>query len=500
MTNNLPLYILAAPLLAAFAVSVFGRLNSRVIAPLVLLPLGGSAFASFFLLLQVLQSGSFRYVVGNWEAPYGIELLFDPLSCLMLFLVTGVSFIASFSALPSTFRELPGRESLFFTLYLIMVVGLCGLVITADAFNLYVLLEITSISTYGMIAMGKGRPPLASFNYIILGSVGACFYLLGVGYLYILTGTLNMADLARLVPEIAGTAAYATAFGFVLVGLWIKMAFFPLHNWLPRAYWHAPAGMTVMVAPLMTKVSVYLMVRLIYAVFQPDWVFQPDFGLMTQLSVREVVLWIASIGIVVASIVAYSQRDLRRMLVYLIVAEVGYMVGGVWLANDLGLTGALLHIVNDALMTLCLFLACSAIWYAVGSTSFDSLQGLYRRMPLTMAAFTLTGFSMMGVPPTCGFFSKWYLILGGLDAGHYQFVGALVASSLINAILFFRVFEIAYFKAPEEGEDGPGLPRQEAPMMMTVPLVLAAALLLVAGFGAGTLVSRVIGVAIPELM
>ena len=495
MKTNLPLYILAGPLLAAFAVNILGRFRVRLVAPLVLGTLGLCCLGALNLLLQVLQQGSFYYVVGNWTAPYGIALMLDPLSALMLLLITGVAFLAGFSALTSADRELPGRQHLFFTLYLIMVAGLCGLVITADAFNLYVLLEITSISTYGMIAMGKGRAPLASFNYIILGSIGACFYLLGVGYLYILTGTLNMADIARMVPQISGTAAYATAFGFAIVGVWVKMAFFPLHNWLPRAYWHAPSGMTVMVAPLMTKVSVYLMVRLIYSVFQPDWVF------LAHVGVRDVVLWIATIGILVASFVAYGQRDLKRMLVYLIVAEVGYMVGGVWLDNTTALTGALLHIVNDALMTLCLFLACSAMLYTVGSTGFDALRGLYRRMPWTMAAFTLTGLSMIGVPPTCGFFSKWYLLLGALEAGQYQFVVALIVSSLINAILFFRMFELAYFKAPEEDDHhGPGLPRQDAPLMMVFPLLVASLSLLAVGFAANTLVTKVIGAALPLLM
>ena len=176
-------------------------------------------------------------------------------------------------------------------------------------------------------------------------------------------------------------------------------------------------------------------------------------------------MWAAAIAILFGSALALGQKDLRRMLTYVIVAEVGYMVGGVFLANANGLTGAVLHIVNDALMTLCLFLAVAAIIYRQGSVALSSLQGIYHRMPLTMAAFTLGAFAMIGVPPTCGFYSKWYLILGGIDAGHWGFVIALVWSSLINAILFFRIIELGYFGSLADGQHHEHSPaeRRDAP-------------------------------------
>jgi multicomponent Na+:H+ antiporter subunit D len=378
-------------------------------------------------------------------------------------------------------------------MYLLLIAGLTGLALTGDAFNLYVLLEITSITTYGLIAMGRGRAPLASFNYIIMGSIGACFYLLGVGYLYLLTGTLNMADIARILQGLQETAALATAFAFILVGLWVKMAFFPLHSWLPTAYTQAPSGASVMIAPLMTKVTVFLMIRVIFSIFTPTYAFFHHPG------VQAGIVWAAALAIVCASALALAQRDLKRMLTYIIVAEVGYMVGGVWLANTQGMTGAILHIVNDALMTLCLFLAAAAIIYRTGSLGFDSLQGLYRRMPITMAAFTVGAFSMIGIPPTAGFFSKWYLLLGGIEASQWGYVAALVFSSLVNAVLFFRIIEIAYFRTGEAGHGhGHAVVRvEEAPLMMLAPLVLAALALIAVGFGSGPLVNGVIRLAIP---
>lgn len=494
-TSNLHLYVLAAPLLTAFFVNLLGRNSRSWIAPLTLGSLAFSTVAAVLVLMRVLTHGAYSYTVGNWRPPFGIELLVDHLSALMLLLISAVALVATVSALKSAERELPGREHLFFTLYLILIAGLYGLVLTADAFNLYVLLEITSITSYGLIAMGKGRAPLASFNYIIMGSIGACFYLLGVGYLYILTGSLNMADIAQLSQGLYGTAAMATAFAFVLVGLGVKMAFFPLHGWLPNAYSLAPTGAGTMIAPLMTKVTVYLMIRVILTVFTPDYAF------FHHPMVQSGIVWVAAASILCASALALGQRDLRRMLTYILIAEVGYMVGGVWLANANGLTGAILHIVNDSLMTLCLFLAVAAISYRLGGTGFDRMQGIYRKMPVTMAAFTVGAFSMIGVPPTAGFFSKWYLILGGIDAGHWGFVAALVISSLVNAVLFFRIIEIGFFFTPDEshghGHDGHHEAVKEAPVQLLQPLIFTAIALIVVGLSTGPLVDNVIRLAIP---
>lgn len=491
-TTNLHLFVLVVPLLSALAVNLLGRNSRQWIAPLVLGSLAFSVFGSLIMLARVISHGTLRYTVGNWQPPFGIELVVDPLSALMLVLIAVVALLASFSSLKSVEQELPGREHLFFTLYLILIAGLFGLVLTGDAFNLYVLLEITSITSYGLIAMGRGRAALSSFNYIIMGSIGACFYLLGVGYIYILTGTLNMADIARILPTLDAPVATATAIAFTLVGLWIKMAFFPLHAWLPNAYSHAPTGASTMMAPLMTKVTVYLMVRVIFSVYTPELVFAHEW-------ITNSVVWAAAIAIICGSALALGQKDLRRMLTYVIVAEVGYMVGGVFLANANGLTGSILHIVNDALMTLCLFLVVAAIIYRQGSVSLVSLQGIFHRMPVTMAVFTLGAFAMIGVPPTCGFFSKWYLILGGVEAGRWEFVVALVISSLVNAVLFFRIIELAYFGSLADGEHHAHAPaeRHEAPWWMLKPLVLTAILLIVVGLGTGPLVNNVIRLMIP---
>lgn len=490
MNSNLHMYILAAPLLTSFFIGIFGRKNRAVMASCVLGSLTVSSILAVVVLNRVLAIGPISYTVGAWLPPWGIELLIDPLSGMMLLLIAVVALVASCAALPWVNRELADRQHLFFILYLILVAGLMGLVLTADAFNLYVLLEITSITTYGLIAMGRGRAPLSSFNYIIMGSIGASFYLLGVGYLYLLTGTLNMADIAQFLPALQGSFALGTALAFVLIGLWIKMAFFPLHGWLPMAYSQAPNGAGVMIAPLMTKVTVYLMLRLMFSFIAPGFA-------MYETDLQSVIVWAAAIGIISASALALGQRDLKKMLTYIIIAEVGYMVGGAWLVNEQGMTGTVLHIVNDALMTLCLFLAALAIAWRTGSLKFENLTNLYQKMPLTMAAFTVGAFAMIGVPPTCGFFSKWYLLLGGIEAGQWIYVIALIFSSLVNAVLFFRIIEYAYFGKGGDSHDHVHIERNEAPAMILSPLLLTAIALIVVGLSSGPLVENLIKLAIP---
>jgi multicomponent Na+:H+ antiporter subunit D len=367
-----------------------------------------------------------------------------------------------------------------------------GIVVTGDAFNLYVLLEIAAITGYALLAMGEDRAPLASLNYVFMGTIGACFYLLGIGYLYIVTGSLNMVDMGRILPSLYQSKAVLTAFFICMVGVWLKMALFPLHAWLPNAYTYAPSAVSSLIAPLMTKVMIYVMIRLILTVFTPKFAF-------STLALNDSIVWLAVISIVMGSIFALSERNLKKMLTYIIIAEVGYMVGGIWLGNRAGMTGAILHIVNDALMTLCVFLAVNNIVYRVKGYRFGDLKGLTRKMPFTMGAFVVGALSIIGVPPTCGFFSKWYLITGGIQAGHYGFVAALLFSSLVNVILFFRIIEFGYFEpfTDRHGHGSNASPINEAPLSMLVPLLIIAAGLIVVGVYTGDMVTYIIRFAIP---
>jgi multicomponent Na+:H+ antiporter subunit D len=496
MRQHYPALLIIVPLLSAFLISAAGWLYKRLCFPIAFIALGTATYTGVRLLQDVLGKGVVVYKLGGWPPPWGIVYVVDHLNAIILVLVSLVAFLNLMATKRSTEQAFPEKLGAFYTLYVLMVTGLLGIVVTGDAFNLYVLLEIAALTGYGLIAMGESRAPVATLNYLFLGTIGACFYLLGIGYLYIATGSLNMADIGAILPSLYGSKAVLAAFVIAVVGVWLKMAFFPLHAWLPNAYTFAPSPSASLIAPLVTKVMVYVMIRLMVTVFKPEYVF-------FTLGIKEVVVWLAVIAVVYGAVMALMQRDLKRMLTYVIIAEVGYMVGGAWLGNRAGMTGAILHILNDALMTLCVFMAVGNIVYKVGGYAFKDLKGLVRTMPFTMSAFVVGALSMIGVPPTCGFFSKWYLISGAIQAGHYEFMIALLFSSLVNVVLFFRIIEIGYFEpflAHHGHEEHPPAAIAEAPFSMLAPLVLVAGGLVVVGLYTSDIVRHIIDVSIPKVL
>jgi len=348
--SQLPILILAFPLFGAFFISISMGRSQKIVYLLLLTAMFGSFIASCMTLLKVINLNSpLHYYLGDWQPPFGIELVIDHLSGMVLVLISTIAFLTAVYSLHPVRKDIPDRIHHYYTLYCLLVSGLLGMVATGDAFNLYVLLEISALSSYALLASSRGRAYFSTFKYIIMGTIGACFYLLGVGYLYIKTGSLNMADLSGLLASDIMLESVTIKIGFILIiiGIWIKMAFFPLHGWLPNAYTYASSTTSSLIAPLMTKVSVYIMIRLMFSVFSVQFVFHT-------LQYHQVVIWMACVAIIFGSISALSQRNLKRMLCYIIVAEVGYMVGGVWLANESGLTGAVYHIFADGMMTLCL--------------------------------------------------------------------------------------------------------------------------------------------------
>jgi multicomponent Na+:H+ antiporter subunit D len=495
MSEQYPALLVIVPLISAFLISAAGWVNRRLCFPIAVAALSVTVYSSVGLLMRVLDEGVIIYRLGGWPPPFGIAYYVDHLNGLVLVVVAVVALLNLVASKKSIDQEFPEKTGPFYTLYVLMVTGLLGIVVTGDAFNLYVLLEIASLTGYGLIAMGEERAPLATLNYVYMGTIGACFYLLGVGYLYIVTGSLNMADIAGILPALYQSKAVLAAFIICMVGLWLKMALFPLHAWLPNAYTFAPSAATSLIAPLVTKVMVYVMIRLILTVFTPKFAF-------ATFAVKDPIVWLAVIAIVMGAIFALAERNLKKMLTYVIIAEVGYMVGGAWLGNRAAMTGAILHIVNDALMTLCIFLVVGNIVYRVKGYAFEDLKGLFRKMPFTMGAFVIGALSIIGVPPTCGFFSKWYLINGAIQAGHYGFMVALLFSSLVNVILFFRVIEISYYEplSDHHGHEHHSEPMAEAPLTMLVPLLIVSVCMVLVGIYTGDIVNQIIQFAIPEAL
>lgn len=492
MSAQYPAFLVVAPLITALVIAIIARTRPAICHLLAAAALAVSLWSAAGMLARVLGEGPFGYHLGNWPPPIGIAFQVDQLNALVLVVMAAVALINLVTTRQAAASDFAEREGYFYALYLLFCAGTFGILVTGDAFNLYVLLEITSISGYALVGLGNRDAALASLNYVFMGTIGASLYLLGVGYLYLATGSLNMADIATLLPRLYGSKVVMAAFVIAMTGLFMKMALFPLHGWLPNAYSEAASPVRSLIAPLTTKTMIYVMVRLGLYVFPPDYTF-------AHLAFSPAVVWLAAASIVAASVMALSQTNLRRMLAYVLIAEVGYMVGGFWLGNRMAITGAILHIVNDTAMTLCVFLAVGSLGHQLRDDRFSALKGGFRRMPWTMAVLVVAGLSMIGVPPTCGFFSKWYLIGGALAADHWGLVAALVFSSLVNAVLFFRVFEIAYFEPfadPHQGHQ-PALSYAEAPATVVAPMLLTAAGLVVLGLLTGRIVTHIIDAAIP---
>ncbi len=492
MTDQHCILILIYPLFAALLVALLGTWRDRYSLPVTLIGLGGSLISAVFTLAEVIEKGEVRYFLGGWSTPLGIgiEYRVDAINGLVLILIPLIGLVTAISSMGRVANETNGKEALFYSLYLLLLTGLMGMTVTADAFNLYVLLEVSSLTGYALVAMGiHKRAAPSAFNYLIMGTIGATFYLLGVGYLYLKTGSLNMAGIKQILldQKLYESQAVNVAFIMILVGVWVKMAFFPLHGWLQNAYCHSPTTTASVVAPLVTKVSVYIMVRMMLSAFGAEYVYALPWG--------SVVVWLAVLAILAGSVMALAQKDLRRLLTWLIVAEVGYMVGGAWLANHHGMIGTIYHVISDAAMTSCLFLAVAVIVAKTGGSSISGLAGAFQKMPVTMAAFVVGAFSMIGVPPTAGFFSKYYLIRGGFESGHYEFVVALLVSSLVNAIVFFRIIEVAFFGKLSDGDDhgheSAPVAADDAPASMLLPVVFMAVMVVAIGWFNSDIVSLI---------
>jgi multicomponent Na+:H+ antiporter subunit D len=419
------------------------------------------------LLLQVLDSGPISYAMGNWQPPIGIEYRVDIFSAFILVLVSVVGALIAPYARRSIAQEIAEeKQPWYYAIYLLCLCGLLGMAITGDAFNAFVFMEISSLATYALIAMGTDRRSLlAAYQYLIMGTIGATLYVIGVGLLYSMTGTLNLVDIAQRLAGIETSRPVLAALAFLTVGISLKLALFPLHVWLPNAYAFAPSTATVFLAATATKVAMYLLLRFFFSVFGEAVIF-------ADLPVAEIFLLMSLAAMFGASIVAVFQANVKRMLAYSSVAQVGYITLGVAIANKTGLTGSIVHLFNHALMKGALFMAIGAVFYRIGSVKIDDLAGIGKKMPITMGAFVIAGLSIIGAPGTVGFVSKWYLGLGAFEQGWWWLAFLLVASSLISVIYIGRVVEVAWFRPV-----GPAARNAtEPPLSMLIPtLVLAAA-------------------------
>lgn len=446
MLKHLPALLVVLPLITAPLIVLvrrqrFAWLSTTVVSYVCLV-------IAVQLFTRIAADGSVSYALGSWPPPWGIEYRVDALSGFVLVAVSlTASFVAPYAERSIAAELAPDRRYLMYAMYCLCLAGLLGITITGDAFNLFVFLEIASLATYVLVALGPRRAALiAAYQYMLMGTVGATFYVIGVALLYLMTGTLNLVDLAERLRSVEDVRPVLAALAFITVGIGLKLALFPLHQWLPNAYAYAPSMAAAFLAATATKVSVYVLLRFYFSVFDPAPLFE-------RLPTREVLIALSVAAMVTASLVAVFERDAKRLFAYSSVAQIGYITLGIGIDNQASLTGSIVHLLNHGVTKGAIFLLLGGVALRSGgaSVSVASLAGLARRMPLTAFGLVIAGLSLIGIPGTAGFVSKWYLIVGAIDNGQWWLVAVIVAASLVAVLYVWRVVELAYLRtsAPE---------------------------------------------------
>ncbi|MEM7303319.1 MAG: monovalent cation/H+ antiporter subunit D family protein [Pseudomonadota bacterium] len=457
--THLPILQVVIPLLMAPLCMLIGR--AVVSWMLAFLSSILALAVSIALVARTINGAVISYHIGGWAPPLGIEYRVDAANAFVLLIISAISVVVLPYAWTSVGKEIK-REShaLFYACYLLVFTGLLGVTITGDAFNVFVFLEISSLSTYVLVAMGAERDKRAlsvAYDYLVMGTIGATFFVIGLGFLYMATGTLNMVDISNRIAEQGTNRTILTAFAFIFVGMGLKLAIYPLHRWLPGAYTYAPSAISAFLAATATKVAIYVLMRFMFSVFRPQFPFEVE-------TIYFIVLPFAVLAMFSASIVAAYQSDLKRLLAHSSIAQIGYILLGISFVTSAGVTASVAHLFNHALTKGALFMAVGAIVYQTGSPFLQRMSGLGRQMPWTSAAIVLGGLSLIGIPSTAGFISKWLLLEAALEKGWWPVAMLVVASSLIAVIYVWKIVEVLYLQAPPQQA-----PVSEAPLSLLVP-------------------------------
>jgi multicomponent Na+:H+ antiporter subunit D len=472
LTDHYPALIVVVLFIAAFLSPLLFRWAEKAAAPVVIAALVSALIMSGALLGRVLETGTVSYHMGGWPPPWGIELKADSLRLFILMLLISVSLWIFIYALRDLKHELK-KEVIgwYYTLYMVLVGSMAGIALTNDLFNLFVLMEICAISACAIISVKEERECLeASFKYLILSAMGTGCFLLGVALLYMATGYLNydfiqesLAEAFLLYPRNIFTAAalFIVAFG-------TKAALFPLHVWLPDAHASAPSPSSAMLSGLVIKIYAFALFLIFYQVFPRE--------LLNAVPLNEIILWLAALGVMFGSVYAMLQTDLKKMLAYSSIGQIGYIFMAIGFDHDLALIGGFYHIMVHAFTKAMLFMTAGIIIYSTGVRQIKDLAGIGRALPVTMLAFTIGSASMIGLPGTGGLISKWYLALGALEIGRPFFVLVILASSLLNAIYYMPIVINAFIHHEDFEHEVKPVPR-----LMLASLIIGMAVVVFSG-------------------
>jgi len=434
MTDAMVLAIVA-PIVAALASLVAGLRWENSGWPVAVVGCLLQVGSGIWVALAVIEGGRRTYDLGGYVPPAGIELVADGLSAPVVVLVSTVALGVLAYA-----RRAGPRGNAFYTVYLLLVGGLAGVALTGDLFNMYVFLEITGLAAYALVASDdSGRSAIAGLKYLVVGTIGASLFLLGVGYAFVATGTLNMADLATSLPEAGYSSRLVlAAFALIVVGLLVKVALFPVHSWQPDAYASAPDSVSVFISALVSTVAAYAVARVLFSVFTVDFFAAVPLA-------RDAVVYAAAVSIVAGSALAVLQSEIKRMLAYSSVSQFGMVVAAFALLSETAAVGGVIHLLGHAVLKGGLFAAAGVVASRSGARTVREYAGLGRRSPVVAACVAVLALAMVGVPPAVGFVGKWYIAVGAVESGTPVVAAVILTSTLLTLAYFARLIERIYF-------------------------------------------------------
>jgi multicomponent Na+:H+ antiporter subunit D len=450
---RLPFLCVIGTLIAAFCMPVLARWKKEWCCPLATLTAGVVFITSIVIGYHVMHGDVIHYEVSGWAPPFGIEIVVESLSSLMLMLISGICFLilvySSYVVKHELERKVAGW---YYAAILLCMVGMMGLVITNDIFNMYVFIEVTGISAVALVtAKGTRQATEAALKYLLLATIGSGFILFGIGFLYMITGNLNLTYIGMELALVKDSYPFLlwTSLSFLVVGFGVKSALFPLHLWLPDAHSSAPSPSSAILSSLVVKVYIIAFLKILLIAFGLE-IFHETY-------IRHLIIILAVVAMLAGSFFAFVQIELKRRLAYSTVAQIGYVFLGIGLGTPWGMAAGILHIVVHAFMKTTLFLCAGAIYYHTGVKQVNQFAGMGYKMPITMGAFTIASFSMIGIPLFGGFISKYGLALGSLEAGLPLLIIVIILSGLLNATYYFPIIGQAYFSQPDgAGHDSHG--------------------------------------------
>jgi len=439
--KNLPILVVLTPLMMSLIVVLIS--NNFLSWLLTLFTTLITFIFSLLLYQEVYLQTAISYALGNWVPPLGIEYLIDKVSIIPIIIISLISFLATFFASNIMPAEINNSSiSKVYSLWLLAIAGLIGLVTTGDAFNLFVFLEISSLASVALVAMGgqKDKQALvAAYNYLILGAIGATFYVIGVGLLYGITGTLNLADLSNRIAEISDNKALIAGFGFMVIGIMLKAAVFPLHIWLPRAYAYAPSAVSVLLAATATKASLYILARILFSVFDIS-------DNLVTYTLQYIILPLSILAMFAGTIMAIYEKDIKRLLAHSSIAQIGYITLAFAIGTKASVAAGFIHLFNHALIKGALFMAITSMGFYINKRiTINNLSGLGRAMPITFVCFVICSLSLAGIPLTAGFISKLYIIKASISADGIWIAFLILASSALSVVYLWKMIEALWF-------------------------------------------------------